>query len=767
MMNPTQVPVATIATKLLDHSTRCLKSKECGLSEGPLMPTKIAFLWHMHQPFYKDLVTQEYALPWVHLHALKDYYGMVHQLEAFPRMRLTFNLVPSLLVQIQDYAEDKANDPFLRLALKPAQALNSDEQVFLLRYFFQANEFTLIKRLPRYQELFEKMRRSQSDEELHRLSHRLSWQEYLDLQILSQLAWFDEFYLRQDATIKRLFTKGRNYNEEDKILLRQKEIELVNKVIPEYRRAQERGQIEISLTPFFHPILPLLCDSNIARDSLPGIELPGKRFVHPEDAEAQLTQALDYFEGLFGFRAAGFWPSEGSVSDAVLDLAARLGFQWTATDEEILARTLGVGFSRSEGGKLNQPELLYRVYRYDSSQHNRSIRLGFRDHHLSDLIGFTYKFMPQQQAAEDLVRRLQEAGQSAQNRGVPEPVVFVILDGENAWESYWENGREFLGEVYQRICDNSELRPVTMQEATTDFRSPSEIQHIFPGSWINANFRVWIGHSEDNLAWDYLYDAREFIEQKSRQGVAEPLLAKAKEELYISEGSDWCWWYGDDHGSANDREFDELYRKHLSNIYTILGTQPPEVLSQPIKRFQPKVQILPPTSQITPEIDGRVTSYFEWLGAGKILASQDFTTMHGSMRLVEEILYGFDDQFVYLRIALFEKLSDLSEKDLEFRIRLNRLRLCLGIDTHHLDQVKLLQPDAGSGIELSPGEYQIRAFDFLEIKIARERITPNRDEQIRLKVIALKNQMQIDVIPTIGEAIIDPLSSEIQSKLWP
>ena len=744
--------------RLLDHNTRRFE---------PPMQTRVALLWHMHQPFYKDLVTQEYALPWVRFHALKDYYGMVHLLELFPGMRLTFNLVPSLLVQIQDYAEGKANDPFFKLAFKPAQALNSEEQIFLLRYFFQANEFTLIKRLPRYEELFEKVRPFQSDEEIHRLSKRVSSQEYLDLQVLSQLAWFDEYYLRDDLAIKQMVAKGRHFSEEDKILLRQKEIELINKVIPEYKRAQDRGQIEISLTPFYHPILPLLCDSRIARESLPGIELPQKRFLYPEDAEAQLTQALQYFEALFGFRPVGLWPSEGSVSDDVLDLSARLGFKWMATDEEIIARTLGIGLSRSEGGRLNQSEVLYRPYQYNSSSNGASIRLGFRDHHLSDLIGFKYKFMPQHQAAEDFVWRLKEAGHSAQNRGVQAPVIFVILDGENAWESYMENGRDFLAEVYQQISDHPEMKPVTMQEATSQFQPVPEIQHIFPGSWINANFRVWIGHAEDNLAWDCLYDAREFIAQKSREGIEQNLLSQAKEELYIAEGSDWCWWYGDDHGSANDREFDALYRKHLSNIYVILGAQPPDILSQPIKRLSPKIQVVPPTSQITPIIDGRVTSYFEWLGAGKIRGSQDFTTMHGSTRLVDEILYGFDERFVYLRIALSKKLTEMSEKDLEFKVQLNRLLLRLKVDTHHLDQIQLLSVDSGSGVELSTHDYEIKAVDILEMKIDRQKITPNDEEIIRFKVIALRNQMPIDVIPVAGEAVMDPESSDIQSKLWP
>ena len=732
------------------------------------MKTKVAFLWHMHQPFYKDLVTNEYALPWVRFHALKDYYGMVHLLRFFPKVHLTFNLAPSLLVQIQDYADGKAHDPFFYLASKPADALSSEEQSFLLRYFFQANEFTLIKRLPRYREIFEKVRHFQSQEEIERLSKRLSNQEYLDLQVLSQLAWFDEYYLRDDPAIRELVAKARNYSEQDKLMVRKKELELINKVIPEYKAAQENGQIEISTSPFYHPILPLLCDSRIARESLPTSELPQKRFVNPEDAEIQLTKATEFYEKLFGVRPVGLWPSEGSVSDAVLDIASKLGFQWTATDEGIIARTLGIGFNRSDGGRLDQPENLYRPYQYASNTHQHTIKVAFRDHYLSDLIGFSYQFVPQPEAARDFVGKLKQAGESAQRRGIMEPVVFVILDGENAWESYWENGREFLAEMYQRISDDPLLDAVTMQQATSQFQSPPQIQHIFPGSWINSNFRVWIGHPEDNLAWEHLYDAREFLEKMATEGVSTDVLTKAKEELYIAEGSDWCWWYGDEHGSANDREFDALYRKHLSNIYVILGAEPPDALSQPIKRHPPRVNWVEPSSQITPVIDGRVTSYFEWLGAGSIRAYHDFTTMHSSMKLVDEILYGFDNQFVYLRVSFHNKLSEMSIKDLELKVHLNRLRLRLKINTQHLDEViMVMTEDSDKSILLEPPDYQVKAFDIVELKISRQKIAKSLDEKIAFKVIAFVDRMPVDVIPAAGEISMDPRSHDIQSKLWP
>ncbi len=731
------------------------------------MKTKVVFLWHMHQPFYKDLVTNQYTLPWVRFHALKDYYGMVHLLQFFPKVRMTFNLVPSLLMQIQDYARDQAVDPFFHLAFKPSVSLTAEEQVFLLRYFFQASEFTLIKRFPRYRELFEKVKHFMKDDQLDRLAKRLSHHEFLDLQVVSQLAWFDEFYLREDPIIKQLVDKARNYAEEDKQFLRQKELELINRVIPEYKAAQDRGQIEISTSPLYHPILPLLCDTRIARESLPGIELPRQRFAYPEDAEIQLSRALDYQETVFGVRPVGLWPSEGSVSDAVLEIASRLGFQWIATDEEIIARTLGIDLPRGEGGRLAKGDVLYRPYEYLSPRSGASIRIGFRDHYLSDLIGFTYKFLPQREAAHDFVSKLKQAGDAARTRGVSDPVVFVVLDGENAWEFYWENGREFLSELYLRISDDDSLETVTAREAMSSSQSPAKIQHIFPGSWINSNFRVWIGHAEDNLAWEYLYDARQFIEEKAKKEVSSDLLAKAKEELYIAEGSDWCWWYGDDHGSANDQEFDALYRKHLANIYTTLGEDPPDLLSQPIKRFAPRIQLIEPSSQITPHIDGRVTSYFEWLGSGSIRPFRDFSTMHGSLKLVEQINYGFDDNFFYLRISVSEKLSEMLESDLEFRIQINRLRLRLRIDTDHLERPELTLIGNNHSIVLGQSDCQVVAREVVEMRIDRRRIANGPAERILFKIIAMRNQTPIDVLPAVGEASMDPASYEIQSKLWP
>ena len=299
----------------------------------------LCFLWHMHQPFYKDLLSGEYKMPWTRMHALKDYYGMARILEEFPTIHQTFNLVPSMLVQVEDYAAGKAQDPYLELALKPAESLTAEEQRFMLKQFFHANPSRMIYRYPRYGELYDACRTQRESVESKGI---FGAQEFRDLQVLSQLAWFDEYYQEGDAATAALIRKGRGYSLEDQAVVGAKERELIGLTIPEYKKLAATGQIEISTTPFYHPILPLLCNSDIASVSHPGVPLPST-FRYPEDAREQLEMARTYMTSMFGVAPVGLWPSEGSVSDEVFRIAAEVGFQWAATDNGILERTTGQG----------------------------------------------------------------------------------------------------------------------------------------------------------------------------------------------------------------------------------------------------------------------------------------------------------------------------------------------------------------------------------------------------------------------------------------
>jgi alpha-amylase/alpha-mannosidase (GH57 family) len=683
----------------------------------------------MHQPYYKDLVSGEYKLPWTRMHALKDYYGMVQILEEFPRVRQTFNLVPSMMIQLQEYASGAALDPFLQVALKPAENLDPAEQEFLLRHFFHADPDRMIRRYPRYGELYDARR--QSAPRTHQL---FTPQEFRDLQVLSQLAWFDEEFQAHDAEVGDLIAKGRNYTPADQELMGRKQKEILGAVIPAYQRLAASGQIEISTTPYYHPILPLLCDSNIAGVSHPNVPLP-PRFHYPEDARKQLEMGRTYIGREFGVSPVGLWPSEGSVSDEVFTIAAETGFEWAATDSGVLSRTL----ARSIG-----VETIYRPYRWE--QGGKRLSLLFRDHFLSDLIGFVYSRMGAREAAEDFLHRIRENCRGILAGG-RDALVPIILDGENAWEYYDHNGRPFLRELYSRISNDEGMVATTVRDALQSLE-PDRLDHIFPGSWINANFDVWIGAEEDNQAWIQLLRAREAYD--NAKNVPADRRRLAFEELLIAEGSDWCWWYGPEHDSANRIEFDQIYRSHLANVYRFLGLAPPEELSRPILRISVREIHEDPTGVIHPVIDGEVTSYFEWLGAGLYRVDDRSGSMHGKKFLVQEVQYGADSANLYLRVD-FHAGTEQAVSDMEARLTLrpeggggaSTLVLCLDHGGAHVERAEFAGR-AGA----KTAECALRRV--LEVRIPLEALGVKPGSLLRLQFSLWQGGLPMDAIPQQG-----------------
>ena len=606
---------------------------------------RVVLLWHQHQPYYKNLVTGEYRLPWVRLHGLKDYYGMVKLLDEFPNVHQNFNLVPSLITQLQDYVAGTAEDPFLQIAARPARDLSLEERRFALQYLFQANPVNLIGRYPRYRELWDRFRSSGDSPE--RAERFFQPADFTDLQVLSQIAWFDEFFL-EDPDLVELVRKERNYTLEDQRFVIQREREVLGRVLPAHADAAKKGSIEISTSPFYHPILPLVCDTNIGAVSSPGLPLPQNRFQRPDDARNQILRGLDLHEKVFGVRPKGVWPSEGSVSDDAIAIAHGLGVQWMATDEEVLGRSTGLFFARDREGRLagHLAEKLYTIYQYEKGP--STMHLVFRDHTISDLIGFVYSGMPANDAAQHLIGNIQRAAQPVLDRG-QDAVLSIILDGENAWEYYPRSGRDFLRRFYEKLQTTPGLEAVTTSEAIARHRNFGQLGSITPGSWISANFNVWIGAPEDNRSWDYLYQARAFYDEHA-QHCTDAQRRLAYEELLIGEGSDWNWWYGPEHHSANDRDFDELYRKHLSNVYQALGATPPDYLAQPISGIVARPSFTPQTAYIHPHITGDMIRYFEWMGSAIYTADHRAGAMHGKQFLLDSVHAGIDQSNVYGRL---------------------------------------------------------------------------------------------------------------------
>jgi alpha-amylase/alpha-mannosidase (GH57 family) len=723
----------------------------------------LVVLWHMHQPEYRDPESGHYVLPWTRLHALKDYWGMVQVLRETPGFHATFNVVPALGMQLEEYASGSFSEPWFSLAFKPAEELTREDKSEILARAFQLNYEGLMSRWPRLLELFEWSRPAGGAQALVTFTAR----DWRDLQLLSQLAWMDEIWLDKDAVIAALSNKGKNFTEREKTALKNKQLELLGLVLPAYREAARGGQIEISTTPYYHPILPLLCDSDIARVANPSTPLPRRAYRHPEDAREQLRRARDYHERVFGAKPAGLWPSEGSVSDQALLIATEEGFQWFGTDEGVLGRTLNVGFFRDTGGLPANADRLYKPWR---------VQLGaggisglFRDHHLSDLIGFVYSRMDPQASAADLHGRLRYLGERVTTQG---PLtVCLFLDGENAWEYYPRNGREFLRHFYRRVQDDQDFRALTATEAIAAAPEVSTTSGIFPASWINANFDVWIGHSEDVAAWELLWDARqayaravEAREQGRTDQPTETALKEAYESLLAAEGSDWCWWFGPEHSTANDAEFDALFRKHLTGVYLALGELAPDELAKPIKRKPEHALQMAPSGYLKVKVDGRDTSYFEWLGAGFYTPERRGGAMHGRMFYLRELRWGFEEDRFSVRIDPFlDALSEMDEP--EFRITISAADELTVVVSLERGRLREFAVEKQRVCLLNPESVAEGAFDrILEVSVKRSEIQIQGQRSLRLGVALWHGGLPVDVLPAEGFLEI-PLGEEHHA--WP
>ena len=571
-------------------------SSPAGLSEaGPFTfqvgpKIHLAILWHQHQPLYKDLQAKQpqgsYRLPWVRLHAIRDYYAMAALLERHPQVHLTMNLTPVLLWQVEDYAERSATDRALDLTRIPARRLNAAEQEELLSTFFEANWHTQIFPWPRYRELFEKRRNGAS----------FATQDLTDLQMWFNLAWFGPEFQEDavvlpdsgTASVRRLVEKGAGYTSRELEEMVGEQLKILCNVVAIHRQLQDRGQIEISTTPFYHPILPLLVDTDRAAIDRPGAVHP-TRFHYPEDAAAQLRQAVQFYRERFGRPPDGMWPAEGAVGQSVISLFAEADVRWVATDRGVLARSGLYGYH------VEDPNVLCQAYRAEDEQ-GHGVAVFFRDPVLSDKIGFHYQEYPDpEQAAADFIRELKERF-AWQVNDPANRIVSIILDGENAWGAYQQQARPFLHALYAALAVDSEIRTLTFREyleghptrqvPAHPISALPKVYDLFEASWIDENgsapgndLGTWIGEVEENRGWDRLREAREWLGRMKATPQKHP---HAFQALYAAEGSDWFWWFGEDQASDSDAEFDDLFRDHVKAVYRTLRRKPPVWLDDAI-----------------------------------------------------------------------------------------------------------------------------------------------------------------------------------------
>jgi alpha-amylase/alpha-mannosidase (GH57 family) len=598
----------------------------------------VNILWHQHQPLYYKDENGVYTRPWVRVHATKDYYDMAAILKDYPDVHVTFNLTPVLIRQLNDFVENGAKDRYWVLSEIPANELTEEDKRFILARFFDANWEHVIARFPRYQELLDQ-RGGGDEDSIQAALEIFSEQDFRDLQVWFNLAWFDPDLLAEEP-LNALVAKGRDFSEEDKAVLFEQVLEVMTAVIPVHKELQASGQIEVITTPYAHPILPLIYDTDLALVGNPGAEMPAQ-FTYPTDAEFHLERSVEIYEESFGTAPLGLWPGEGSVAEVVVPMISNAGYQWMATGEPVLAMSLGIeAFTRDGQGTVQEADSLYRPY-YVQGESGERVAIFFRDWTMSDKIGFDYSGMSGREAAQDLITRLENVHIRLVEEEAQGPhVVSIILDGENAWENYENDGKDFFHAFYQMLSESELLQTVTPSEYLAMYPEQQQLEELFPGAWFSPNYDTWIGETEERIAWEYLRLTRSALEAFQASGDHDDLaLEQAYDYMYLAEGSDWFWWYGIDQDSGQDSYFDEGYRALLAKVFEVLEEEVPALINVPI--IQPRAVLADQGLQdvSTPEIDGVIVEG-EWNLGGYY---------------AEGLAYAVNEENLFVRLDLEKK----------------------------------------------------------------------------------------------------------------
>lgn len=541
--------------------------------------------WHMHQPDYRDTLSGQYSLPWTYLHAIKDYTDMAYHVEQNPAIKVSFNFVPVLLDQLEDYQQQFASgdirDPLLAmLARENLEYLHKHERCLIVDSCFKSHHEKMLEPYAQYQRLHNIYKALKHEEST--ASNYLSGQYMADLITWYHLAWMGESIKRHNLLVQGLMSKGEQFTAQERKQL----FDLIGQIMQDlparYQRLAQQGRIEVSTTPHYHPILPLLLDFKSSRDAMPFAPLPvHKHYPHGEQrALAHIQSAQQSHAKRFGAPAKGMWPAEGAVSYAALGLLAQQGVQWAATGQGVLANSL---HKISQHNIPEKSDYLYQAYCLKHQQHE--ILCFFRDDSLSDKIGFEYAKLHASVAVADFIRELEDIYQQKQDSPA---VVSVILDGENAWEYYPYNGFYFLKELYEALSQHPFIQTTQFSEIVSMTRNkqlpaPVVLSDIAAGSWVYGSFSTWIGEQDKNQAWDLLCEAKLVYDQVMQAGQLSPQQQAACErQLAICEGSDWFWWFGDYNDAVSVQSFDRLYRSNLINLYALLGRPAPQHLKQSI-----------------------------------------------------------------------------------------------------------------------------------------------------------------------------------------
>lgn len=724
--------------------------------------TTLLFLWHMHQPYYKDTLNNIYIMPWVRLHATKGYYDIPLVMEKHG-IRGCINMVPSLLEQIEDYVNNSVTDKWHIYTVRHPGEMSEEEKAFLLKNFFMLHWDRLVKTSPRYFEILSKREKYYAkDLSWNDMTRFFSVDEFLDLQVLFNLKWFGFMAREHYPFLVKMDAKDRFFTQEEKMEIVKIQQEIMKNIIPLYKRLLTEDKIEISFTPFYHPIFPLVYDTEISRRSAPNAPMP-PRFAYPQDAQWHIEEGKRYSESLWGQKISGMWPAEGSVCPEIVDAVSTAGVKWIATDDGILFRSLG---------NYDKIKTLYKPYALESER--GKIVSFFRDKYLSDQIGFAFAKMEKEKAVSTFTNYIHAITAQTPD-DYPDPVISVILDGENAWETYPNNGADFLNELFSQISQSREIVTDTFSgwiEKNEKYRFPV-IQRLHSGSWINSDYMIWIGNDEDNTAWDFLRRVRKFWDdyQLQHKDLPEKIKEEVLRSLYRAEGSDWFWWYGDSFSTENDYLFDRLFRRHLRKVYNLLGVNYPTYLDVPIKASSRIEVNLEPTGYISPIVSGVQDSYYEWSGAGIYDNNKrPGGSMYNSVKIVDRFHYGFDRNNLYFKVKLLEpilfyehrkhilKCYIMSKNDVDLalpvvRFEANPFNISLSNESGKLNEI------------VEAGKAALDDVLEIELSLRKAGFKPGQKLSVYFKIFS-HDGLEVERVPEAGMLNITLPDDRYATKMW-
>ncbi len=608
----------------------------------------IAFIWHFHQPNYQQNYESEFLLPWTRLHASKDYLDMLKKVDNFKNLKLNFDFSPVLLSSLQKYTQG-LQDTHLRLLLKDVEDLTNEDKIFILNNYFDLNYKNMVLSRQYFAQLYNKRANAK---ELN--LDMFTLQEYSDIMANFTLLWIDKTFLNDYPKLKELYSKEENYTLEDRKNIYEIQLDIIKRILTEYKKYQDENKIEVSISPYYHPVLPLLID--FKGKEIKNFENLPNNASFLKDAQWQVEQAIKKYQEIFEKNPKGMWLSEQCVCPKSAELLSQNGIKWTVLDEGILSKTIKKNFIRDFEGNLENPFDLNRLYKTKAKY---PINILFSDSFFANLLNFGYGNYDAKIAANDMYDKIKIIQSKLSSSPVEDHILTIALDGENCWETYANDGDDFLNCLYSLITEDESLETVLVG----DFIEKSQVQgldNLKSGSWIKRNFDLWIGEPTKNVAWLYLSTVKKDIEKykqdedKKRKtqeeiNLLEEKFKLAKREILIAQSSDWYWWYGEPNESKSDGVFDFLFRQHLINAYKILDIEVPQYLTIPLANAT-KRPLRNPVGIIKPDLSAINCDLIQWQEAGYIFVPDSPTS--NVSRLIKNIHFGYDENNLYFRFEL-------------------------------------------------------------------------------------------------------------------